>query len=32
MLHTVREQPPLRFDFNFLKRFKKKKDESKKPN
>ena len=32
MLHTVREQPPLRFNFNFLKRFKKKKDESKKPN
>ena len=32
MLHTVREQPPLRFDFNFFKRFKKKKDESKKPN
>ena len=32
MLHTVREQPPLRLDFNFLKRFKKKKDESKKPN
>jgi len=32
LLHTVREQPPLRFDFNFLKRFKKKKDESKKPN
>ena len=32
MLHTVREQPPLRFDFNFLKRFKNKKDESKKPN
>ena len=28
MLHTVREQPPLRFDFNFLKRFKKKKNES----
>ena len=32
MLHTVREQPPLRFDFNFFKRFKKKKDESKNPN
>ena len=28
MLHTVREQPPLRFDFNFLKKFKKKKNES----
>ncbi|SVA57266.1 uncharacterized protein METZ01_LOCUS110120 [marine metagenome] len=32
MLHTVREQPPLRFDFNFFKRFNKKKDESKKSN
>jgi lipopolysaccharide export system permease protein len=28
ILHTVREQPPLRFEFNFLKRFKKDKDES----
>jgi lipopolysaccharide export system permease protein len=32
MLHTVREQPPLRFDFNFFKRFNKKKDEYKKSN
>ena len=29
MIHTVREQPPLRFQINFLKWFKKKKDESK---
>ena len=28
MIHTVREQPPLRFEFNILKRFKKKKSES----
>jgi len=28
MLHTLREQPPLRFEFNFFKRFKKEKDES----
>ncbi len=28
ILHTVREQPPLRFEFNLLKRFKKVKDES----
>ncbi|MEA1881468.1 MAG: LptF/LptG family permease [Candidatus Marinimicrobia bacterium] len=27
ILHTVREQPPLRFEFNFLKRLKKDKDE-----
>jgi len=32
MLHTLREQPPLRFEFNLFKRFKKKKDESPKPN
>jgi len=31
MIHTVREQPPLRFQFNFLKWFKKKKDESEQP-
>ena len=31
MIHTVREQPPLRFQFNFLKWFKKKKDESEHP-
>ena len=28
MFHTVREQPPLQFEFNILKRFKKKEDES----
>ena len=28
MLHTLREQSPLRFEFNFFKRFKKEKDES----
>ena len=28
MIHTVREQPPLRFEFNILKRFKKKRSES----
>ena len=32
MLHTLREQPPLRFEFNLFKRFKKKKDESPKSN
>jgi len=32
ILHTVREQPPLRFEFNLFKRFKKKKDESPKTN
>ena len=28
MIHTVREQPPLRFELNIFKRFKKKKNES----
>ena len=32
MLHTLREQPPLRFEFNFFKRFKKKKDDSSESN
>ena len=32
MLHTLREQPPLRFEFNLFKRYKKKKDESPKSN
>ena len=32
MLHTLREQPPLRFEFNLFKRFKKKKHESPKSN
>ncbi len=32
MLHTLREQPPLRFEFNFFKRLNKKKDESPKSN
>ena len=32
MLHTLREQPPLRFEFNFFKRFKKEKDESSESN
>ena len=32
MLHTLREHPPLRFEFNFFKRFKKKKDDSSESN
>ena len=32
LLHTVREQAPIQFNFNIFKRFKNKEDESEKPN